>query len=468
MFHHVFVKQAGDLQAVDSGGTSDPYVIVQAVMGSRIYVIGKTPVIKKNLYPVWDDEMKKPFKIPSFRAEKFVFIVMDNNVILKDEFLSSCTFVPGVNPTDTDIDFPLTKGYLRVHVKLNVERFRINEMKKPEGCIYAITNFPMNFYGVSEKKGLTTYDDWDLVTTNAYRLRSDAESDNIYHPLLSIPKGESNETPQCLIIVDGGKETADGGVFTAEDEPVVILHREIPVNDVNTPSLFTAGFNFQFTDSQVKVQTENRILQSDFEDDERFIATVANNKFFHLRKFFKPGQLAKLPIKSFSVVTKFICRIDLIGITENFKYAFPNFMSTVNPKSMRPLAGLRMLRWGGNLSIILNSSKWSQSVKYFVMVIHNRHTIMTPEMRVHIVSKDSASGEAHEYFCSPDPPKGNGDAFIVGVFVKAQPLHFYPVWQYFEEFPFVMPAVIKEARKYVKHNADKMIDTSGGQINFVN
>ena len=80
----VTVESANDLLAADSGGTSDPLVIVKC--NGREW---KTTKIKKNLNPVWSQQ----FKIPvSDSSEEITFTVEDHD-FTRNDFLG-CVSIP--------------------------------------------------------------------------------------------------------------------------------------------------------------------------------------------------------------------------------------------------------------------------------------------------------------------------------------------------------------------------------------
>ena len=81
------IEKAEKLKAMDFGGTSDPYVVVER-SGAQIH---KTKVIDKNVNPVWNESMEL-----SLAAKEVIgFRVFDKDKILKDEVIGyTCWEVP--------------------------------------------------------------------------------------------------------------------------------------------------------------------------------------------------------------------------------------------------------------------------------------------------------------------------------------------------------------------------------------
>lgn len=83
---HLRIEKGNDLVAADSGGTSDPYVVVTRLIPGKTpgegQKLGKTKVVKKTVNPVWNDELV----IPAHVGESYVLSCFDKDV-LKDDSL---------------------------------------------------------------------------------------------------------------------------------------------------------------------------------------------------------------------------------------------------------------------------------------------------------------------------------------------------------------------------------------------
>jgi len=91
--------EARDLLSSDSNGFSDPYVIIEKTPG---LVCGtKTPIIKKNLNPVWNH---KAFLHFDHNLTKIKFKVFDWDRFSSDDPLGSCSFTPAIFNDGVPID----------------------------------------------------------------------------------------------------------------------------------------------------------------------------------------------------------------------------------------------------------------------------------------------------------------------------------------------------------------------------
>jgi len=105
----VEIIEARDLLASDRNGFSDPYVVIEEKVGmytdKKKYPL-KTPVVKKNLNPVWNFSTEVPYN--SYFG-KIRFLVFDWDRLSSDDFLGSCSVSPSLlnNGVPLDVWLPL-------------------------------------------------------------------------------------------------------------------------------------------------------------------------------------------------------------------------------------------------------------------------------------------------------------------------------------------------------------------------
>eukprot|EP00467_Chlorarachnion_reptans_P007547 CAMPEP_0114530064 /NCGR_PEP_ID=MMETSP0109-20121206/25210_1 /TAXON_ID=29199 /ORGANISM="Chlorarachnion reptans, Strain CCCM449" /LENGTH=883 /DNA_ID=CAMNT_0001712591 /DNA_START=268 /DNA_END=2919 /DNA_ORIENTATION=- len=121
------VLRGEDLHALDSNGTSDPYVSVRVPTGGAgKYRKYKTRVIKKTLAPVWNQEFK--INIDDVR-EKIMFKVQDWDMFSSNDHIgTSYLELPALGPEMKELKLALKndvlgdKGHLYIRARLSGER----------------------------------------------------------------------------------------------------------------------------------------------------------------------------------------------------------------------------------------------------------------------------------------------------------------------------------------------------------
>jgi len=91
MIIEVEIVEARDLLSSDSNGFSDPYVVIEKTPG--LAAGAKTPIIKKNLNPVWNFSTVLHF---DHNLTKIKFKVFDWDRFSSDDPLGCCSFSPSV------------------------------------------------------------------------------------------------------------------------------------------------------------------------------------------------------------------------------------------------------------------------------------------------------------------------------------------------------------------------------------
>jgi len=99
MMIEVEIVEARDLLSSDSNGFSDPYVVIDKTPG--LASGAKTPVIKKNLNPVWNFTTVLHF---DHNLSKIKFRVFDWDRFSSDDPLGTCSFSPSIFNDGVPID----------------------------------------------------------------------------------------------------------------------------------------------------------------------------------------------------------------------------------------------------------------------------------------------------------------------------------------------------------------------------
>jgi len=99
MMIEVEIVEARDLLSSDSNGFSDPYVVIEKTPG--LASGAKTPIIKKNLNPVWNYTTVLHF---DHNLQKIKFKVYDWDRFSSDDPLGSCSFSPSIFNDGVPID----------------------------------------------------------------------------------------------------------------------------------------------------------------------------------------------------------------------------------------------------------------------------------------------------------------------------------------------------------------------------
>jgi len=99
MIIEVEIVEARDLLSSDSNGFSDPYVVIDKTPG--LASGAKTPIIKKNLNPVWNYSTVLHF---DHNLSKIKFKVFDWDRFSSDDPLGSCSFSPSIFNDGVPID----------------------------------------------------------------------------------------------------------------------------------------------------------------------------------------------------------------------------------------------------------------------------------------------------------------------------------------------------------------------------
>jgi len=82
---------ARDLKAANNDGSSDPYCVV-TVVGKKSHKTLKTAVMKKTLYPEWNQEFEFPVDQLDQKTTTFRFELFDHNAVQKNVPLGHCEF----------------------------------------------------------------------------------------------------------------------------------------------------------------------------------------------------------------------------------------------------------------------------------------------------------------------------------------------------------------------------------------
>jgi len=124
---HVHVIEAKDLLAVDSSGTSDPYV--KLLKGKKEF--GKTKVIKKNLNPTWNENFK--INLGEVLNQNITVIIKDHNIVnsktIGELQINTHTSFNTTESKITDEWYPVPTGG-SIHIKLEYNADEIDPKAK--------------------------------------------------------------------------------------------------------------------------------------------------------------------------------------------------------------------------------------------------------------------------------------------------------------------------------------------------
>ncbi|KAH0794162.1 hypothetical protein GPJ56_001909 [Histomonas meleagridis] len=425
MFHRVYVK--GTLGRTE---TANLYVIVQCKIKHYTFYVGQTQTIK-SANPKWDEDMEHPFIVPSYAAQEIEFILVKHNMVLKDENLSTCSFFIGNNQPNNDVDLTLCEGSLRVHVNVGAQPIRINQTFSPsKGSIYAISTIPIVLCGFNKKTGLATFDDWEDVFQNTYRL-SKINPDITYHPILNIDPNQPPSNGSIWLICSPELPKGDILSFDPKEKPVIIDQRQLQIQFNPDSPTCTFGFSYEFTDKEVVVKNVPVLYQEPYTKLEQFAQVISNSPLFHIRQYFTPHQVYPITSEWVTIRTNFQGPIDYLFFTDgkwlnsqestqHTQYLVSNRIKIVHNKKK-------------DQKISISPNIFKDFNKYVMFILRFEGKLPQNKFTLVIKGDKDQSGHKRELFCAPPIPDTGNQNLMLGYFtMKDDKIMFAAEWEFMD------------------------------------